>query len=47
MISNKLYDVLKWVNLIFFPAMAILVGRVRSRGNNYCGYVGTLTIIEQ
>lgn len=28
MIPDKVYDVLKWVGLIFFPAMATLVGTV-------------------
>ena len=27
-LNNKLYDVLKWLGLIFFPALAVLLATV-------------------
>ena len=28
MIDNKLYDILKWISILFLPAFAVLIGTI-------------------
>ena len=42
--SNKVYDVLKWITLIFLPALTTLVGVILNSFNVGCTEI-VLTII--
>ena len=44
MLNNKVYDVLKWITLIFLPALITLVGGILNSFNVECTEI-VLTIL--
>lgn len=43
-LNNKLYDVLKWLGLIFFPALAVLLATVLPVWGVDAGFIKALVI---